>query len=240
MAALAAVSHLVGTGDEIVAGDDLYGGTDRLLSKTIPKKGIVVKRVNTSDLDEVASAIGPRTKLVWLETPTNPRQQISDIRKIAEMAHAHGALLMVDNSIMSPVLSKPLTLGADIVMHSATKFIANQGCIKPLCDLLICPDPRIVTVCLEGLENILKVGEAHKNSGSTGDVNLYAQMIDDAEIVAVEKLIAEAYLVIDKAVRVGALHRNTGARRKSRLAQRKKAVEIHHGWYTSTATVDAV
>ncbi|KAL4609721.1 hypothetical protein ACB092_08G001900 [Castanea dentata] len=82
MAALAAVSHLVGTGDEIVAGDDLYGGTDRLLSKTIPKKGIVVKRVNTSDLDEVASAIGPRTKLVWLETPTNPRQQISDIRAV--------------------------------------------------------------------------------------------------------------------------------------------------------------
>ncbi|KAL4607552.1 hypothetical protein ACB092_09G183300 [Castanea dentata] len=127
MAALAAVSHLVGTGEEIVAGDDLYGGTDRLLSKIIPKKGIVVKRVNTSDLDEVASAIGPRTKLVWLETPTNPRQQISDIRKIAEMAHAHGALLMVDNSIMSPVLSKPLTLGADIVMHSATKFIAGHS-----------------------------------------------------------------------------------------------------------------
>ncbi|KAK4580946.1 hypothetical protein RGQ29_024560 [Quercus rubra] len=127
MAALAAVSHLVGTGEEIVAGDDLYGGTDRLLSKVIPKKGIVVKRVNTSDLDEVASAIGPWTKLVWLETPTNPRQQISDIRKIAEMAHAHGALLMVDNSIMSPVLSQPLTLGADIVMHSATKFIAGHS-----------------------------------------------------------------------------------------------------------------
>lgn len=61
------------------------------------------------------------------------------------------------------------------------RYLVNQGCIKPLCDLLICPDPRIVTVCLEGLENILKVGEAEKNVGSTGDVNLYAQLIDDAE-----------------------------------------------------------
>ncbi|KAK2652158.1 hypothetical protein Ddye_012014 [Dipteronia dyeriana] len=127
MAALAAVTHLIGTGEEIVAGDDIYGGSDRLLSQVAPKSGVVVKRVNTSDLDEVASAIGPWTKLVWLESPTNPRLQISDIRKIAEMAHAHGALLLVDNSIMSPVLSQPLELGADIVMHSATKFISGHS-----------------------------------------------------------------------------------------------------------------
>ncbi|GFY96142.1 cystathionine beta-lyase [Actinidia rufa] len=145
MAALAAVAHLIGTGahftlfeslfsnvyvyscEEIVAGDDIYGGSDRLLSQVIPKAGVVVKRVNTTDLDEVASAIGQSTKLVWLESPTNPRQQISDIRKIAEMAHAHGALVLVDNSIMSPVLSQPLELGADIVMHSATKFIAGHS-----------------------------------------------------------------------------------------------------------------
>ncbi|CAI0440011.1 unnamed protein product [Linum tenue] len=135
MAALAAVSHLFGTGDEIVAGDDIYGGSDRLLSQVIPRSGIVVKRANTSSLEEVASAVGPQTKLVWLESPTNPRQQISDIRvsllwslqKIAEIAHANGALLLVDNSIMSPVLSRPLELGADIVMHSATKFIAGHS-----------------------------------------------------------------------------------------------------------------
>ncbi|KAM1306762.1 hypothetical protein ACFX2H_009106 [Malus domestica] len=127
MAALAAVAHLLGTGEEIVAGDDIYGGSDRLLSQVVPKTGVVVKRVNTSDLDEVASAIGPWTKLVWLESPTNPRQMISDIRKIAEMAHAHGAIVLVDNSIMSPVLSQPLDLGADIVMHSATKFIAGHS-----------------------------------------------------------------------------------------------------------------
>ncbi|TKY62685.1 Cystathionine beta-lyase [Spatholobus suberectus] len=127
MAALSAVVHLVGTGEEIVAGDDIYGGSDRLLSQVVPRTGVVVKRVNTSDLNEVASAIGPRTKLVWLESPTNPRLQISDIRKIAEMGHSHGALVLVDNSIMSPVLSWPLELGADIVMHSATKFIAGHS-----------------------------------------------------------------------------------------------------------------
>ncbi|KAK9273483.1 hypothetical protein L1049_018293 [Liquidambar formosana] len=127
MAALAAVTHLVGTGEEIVAGDDIYGGSDRLLSQVIPKKGVVVKRVDITNLSEVESAIGPWTKLVWLESPTNPRQKISDIRKIAEMAHAHGAIVMVDNSIMSPVLSQPLELGADIVMNSATKFISGHS-----------------------------------------------------------------------------------------------------------------
>ncbi|KAH0865210.1 hypothetical protein HID58_082421 [Brassica napus] len=127
MAALTAVTHLLKTGDEIVAGDDVYGGSDRLLSQVVPRSGVVVKRINTTSLDEVAAAIGPRTKLVWLESPTNPRQQISDIRKIAEMAHAQGALMLVDNSIMSPVLSRPLELGADIVMHSATKFIAGHS-----------------------------------------------------------------------------------------------------------------
>ncbi|KHN14911.1 cystathionine beta-lyase, chloroplastic-like [Glycine soja] len=127
MAALSAVVRLVGTGEEIVTGDDVYGGSDRLLSQVVPRTGIVVKRVNTCDLDEVAAAIGLRTKLVWLESPTNPRLQISDIRKISEMAHSHGALVLVDNSIMSPVLSRPLELGADIVMHSATKFIAGHS-----------------------------------------------------------------------------------------------------------------
>lgn len=127
MAALAAVTHLIAPGEEIVAGEDIYGGSDRLLSQVTTKRGIVVKRVDTTNLEEVASAIGPMTKLVWLESPTNPRLQISDIRKITEMAHQHGALLLVDNSIMSPVLSQPLELGADIVMHSATKFIAGHS-----------------------------------------------------------------------------------------------------------------
>ncbi|CAM8889240.1 unnamed protein product [Rhodiola kirilowii] len=127
MAALTAVTRLVGTGEEIVAGDDLYGGSDRLLSQVVPKAGVVVKRVNMANLDEVAAAIGPLTKLVWLESPTNPRLQICDIREIVKMASRHGAIVLVDNSIMSPVLSRPLELGADIVMHSATKFINGHS-----------------------------------------------------------------------------------------------------------------
>ncbi|MCO5580908.1 hypothetical protein L7F22_034781 [Adiantum nelumboides] len=110
MAALATVTHLARAGDEIVTGDDIYGG-----------------RVDTTNLQEVGSAIGPKTKIVWLESPTNPRLMVSNIREIARIAHQHGALVMVDNSIMSPVLSKPLELGADIVMHSATKFISGHS-----------------------------------------------------------------------------------------------------------------
>ncbi|KAJ9544073.1 hypothetical protein OSB04_023780 [Centaurea solstitialis] len=127
MAALSAVSHLVKPGEGIVAGEDIYGGSDRLLSQVIPNRGVTVKRVDTTDLDAVASAIGPQTKLVWLESPTNPQQQVSDIRKIAKIAHANGALLLVDNSIMSPVLCQPLDLGADFVMNAATKFVAGHS-----------------------------------------------------------------------------------------------------------------
>nr|CAB3467211.1 unnamed protein product [Digitaria exilis] len=112
MAALAAVTHLIQAGQEIVAGEDIYGGSDRLLSQVVPRHGIVVKRVDTTKISDVASAIGPSTKLVWLESPTNPRQQITDIKKISEIAHSGGALVLVDNSIMSPVLSRPIELGA--------------------------------------------------------------------------------------------------------------------------------
>ncbi|XP_066377375.1 cystathionine beta-lyase, chloroplastic-like [Miscanthus floridulus] len=127
MAALAAVTHLLKAGQEIIAGEDIYGGSDRLLSQVVPRNGIVVKRVDTTKISDVVAAIGPSTRLVWLESPTNPRQQITDIKTISEIAHSHGALVLVDNSIMSPVLSRPIELGADIVMHSATKFIAGHS-----------------------------------------------------------------------------------------------------------------
>ncbi|KAI5661260.1 hypothetical protein M9H77_20583 [Catharanthus roseus] len=117
MAALVAVTRLVSPGEEIVAGDDMYGGSDKMLSQ----------RVDTTNLEKVASSIGPKTKLVWIETPTNPRQQICDIRKISEIAHEYGAIVMVDNSIMSSVLCQPLDLGADVSMQSATKFIVGHS-----------------------------------------------------------------------------------------------------------------
>lgn len=126
MAALTTVTKLVSPGQEIVAGDDVYGGSDRLL-QLVRQRGITVKQVNTSDINEVESAMTTSTKLVWLESPTNPRQLITDIRKISEIAHARGAIVVVDNSIMSPVLCRPLELGADIVMEAATKFISGHS-----------------------------------------------------------------------------------------------------------------
>ncbi|KAH7663664.1 Cystathionine beta-lyase protein [Dioscorea alata] len=127
MAASKIVTDLLESGQEIVAGDDLYGGSDRLLSQVVPKRGITVTRVKTSDFNAVASAIGPRTKLVWLESPTYPCLQIADIRKVSEIAHSHGALVLVDNSILSPILCQPLELGADIAMTSSTKFISGYS-----------------------------------------------------------------------------------------------------------------
>jgi cystathionine beta-lyase len=82
MSALSTITHLAKAGQEIVAGDDIYGGSDRLLSQVCPKSGLVVKRIDTGNLDEVRAAVGPSTKIVWIESPTNPRQMISDIRVI--------------------------------------------------------------------------------------------------------------------------------------------------------------
>ena len=128
MAALAAVTRLLSTGDHIVAGDDLYGGTSRLLSRVVPAAGVTVSNVDTTSVAAVQAALIPgTTKLVMLETPTNPRMQICDIAEIARVTHAAGALLCVDNSIMCPLFQNCLDLGADIVMTSATKFIGGHS-----------------------------------------------------------------------------------------------------------------
>ena len=128
MSALMCVTRLVKSGERIVTGDDIYGGTSRLLAQVVPKVGIEVVNVDTNDLAAVKRAIdGGNTTMVMLESPTNPRLQITDIRAISEMAHAKGALVCVDNSIMAPVFQAPLDLGADISMTSATKFISGQS-----------------------------------------------------------------------------------------------------------------
>ena len=128
MSALMCVTRLVRTGERIVTGDDIYGGTSRLLAQVVPKVGIEVVNVDMNDLDAVRRAIdGGPTTMVMLESPTNPRLQITDIRSISNFAHAKGALVCVDNSIMAPVFQAPLDLGADICMTSATKFISGQS-----------------------------------------------------------------------------------------------------------------
>ena len=127
LAAITAITRLVSPGEEILACDDLYGGTYRLFSRILAKRGISVRYVDFTNLDAVAAAISSNTKLVYLESPTNPLLQIIDIASVSEIAHRSGALVCVDNSTMSPYLQRPLELGADIVLHSATKFLCGHS-----------------------------------------------------------------------------------------------------------------
>lgn len=127
MAAVTAVTRLLNSGDEILAGDDLYGGTVRLLDSICRRQGIGVSYVDTSDLNAVTCSLSSRTKLILIETPTNPLFRISDIRGLSRLAHNADLLLAVDNSMMSPIYQQPLLLGADIVIHSATKFLCGHS-----------------------------------------------------------------------------------------------------------------
>ena len=113
--------------DEIVVPVDVYGGTFRLLSRVFANYDLRVVPVDTTDLDAVRNAVSSRTRLVWLETPTNPRLIVSDIAAIAAIAHAAGSLLVVDNTFATPVFQQPFTLGADIVIHSVTKYLAGHS-----------------------------------------------------------------------------------------------------------------
>lgn len=127
LAAIDAVVKLLSYGDEIIAVDDIYGGAFRLFTHIYQKFGIHIKYVDTSNAQNVANAIGPKTKLIWLESPSNPTLKISDIKAIAAIASAHHLLLCVDNTFASPILQNPIKLGADIVIHSATKYLAGHS-----------------------------------------------------------------------------------------------------------------
>ncbi len=127
MAATHAVTMLLNTGEQIVAGADIYGGTYRLLHKVVSRNGIDISLVPASDLAKLEAAITEKTKLVWIESPGNPLMSITDIAACAEIAHRHHALLGVDSTFASPVLTRPLELGADIVMHSATKYLGGHS-----------------------------------------------------------------------------------------------------------------
>jgi cysteine-S-conjugate beta-lyase len=127
MAAITCITRLLRTGDEIVADSDLYGGTCRLFTRVLERTGIRARYADACDEEEFAAQITGGTKLVYLESPTNPLLRVVDIRRIAERAHANGALLAVDSSAMSPYLQNPLDLGADIVLHSATKYLCGHS-----------------------------------------------------------------------------------------------------------------
>lgn len=127
MAAIDAIARLLNAGDHVLLADDMYGGTYRLFDRVLARHGIRFDTVDMRDLDAVQAAMRPHTRLLFTETPTNPLMTISDIAGLAEIAHAHNALLAVDNTFASPYFQRPLTRGADIVVHSATKYLGGHS-----------------------------------------------------------------------------------------------------------------
>jgi cystathionine beta-lyase/cystathionine gamma-synthase len=127
MAAVHGAMLLLSAGDHVVAGSDIYGGTYRLLHKVVQQVGISTTLVDTTDLAAVERAIKPHTRLLWVESPGNPQMSITDIAACAEIARRHKILLGVDSTFATPVLTRPLELGADLVMHSATKYLGGHS-----------------------------------------------------------------------------------------------------------------
>lgn len=127
LAAIDAVIKLLSSGDEIVAVDDIYGGAFRLFTHVYEKFGIKVNYVDATEVENVANAINEKTKLIWVESPTNPTLKIADLRTIGKIAKANKVLFCVDNTFASPIAQKPIEYGADIVIHSATKYISGHS-----------------------------------------------------------------------------------------------------------------
>jgi cystathionine beta-lyase/cystathionine gamma-synthase len=127
MGAISTVMTLFKSGDHVVSSDDVYGGTFRVFDKVFRQFGVEFTYVDTSDLKAVERAIRPATRLIWVESPTNPMLKITDIRGIAAIARARSVLLAVDNTFMSPALQRPIELGADLVMHSTTKYVGGHS-----------------------------------------------------------------------------------------------------------------
>lgn len=126
-AATDAVMHLLKTGDRVVCMDDVYGGTFRLFDKVWAHHGVDFVFADLADLDLARKAITPGTKLVWVESPTNPMLKLADLRALADLAHDAGARLVVDNTFMTPYFQQPLSLGADLVVHSTTKYLNGHS-----------------------------------------------------------------------------------------------------------------
>lgn len=127
LAAETTVLLMLSAGDHIICGDDVYGGTYRLFDKVFTRHGLTFDYVNTSNSDQVAAAIRPETKLIWLESPTNPLLKLADIATITQLAKPRGIRVVVDNTFASPYFQRPLDLGADIVLYSTTKYIGGHS-----------------------------------------------------------------------------------------------------------------
>jgi len=140
MAAINAVASMLKAGDHVVAGHNLYGGTPRLFNQVLANFGLTFTYVDTSDLQAVEKAFQKSTRLVFLETPTNPLMELCDLRAIAELSRKHHAEVVVDNTFMSPFFQRPISLGADLVIHSTTKFL--NGHSDGLGGVVVCTTPE--------------------------------------------------------------------------------------------------
>ena len=182
VAATDAVIKLLNPGDEVICANDMYGGTYRLFTKVFERFGIRFVYVDTTNAANVNVAVTPQTKLIWVETPTNPLMNITDIKAVAAIAKEAKALLCVDNTFASPWLQNPLDLGADLVMHSATKYLGGhsdviQGCLvmndKALYDQLYflqkscgaVPGPMDCFLVLRGIKTLGIRMKAHCENG---------------------------------------------------------------------------
>jgi cystathionine beta-lyase/cystathionine gamma-synthase len=135
MAAIACLMTVLKAGDHVVVSRNVYGGTYRYFTRILERYGLSFSWVDTTDLAAVEAAIGPETKMVYIETPTNPVMDITDIAAIAEISHARGARVAVDNTFLTPYLQRPLAFGADFVVHSATKFL--NGHSDSICGVMV-------------------------------------------------------------------------------------------------------
>ena len=149
MAAIATLMELFKPGDHLIVDADLYGGTIRLFDHISEKNGLKITKIDCNEA-EIERNIGKNTKAVYIETPTNPMMNVYDIKRLAELAHAHGALLIVDNTFLSPYFQNPLDLGADIVVHSGTKYLGGHN--DTLSGFLVAGEEKIA----EGLRFIIK------------------------------------------------------------------------------------
>ncbi len=130
----------LGAGARVVAGNDLYGGTYRLFERVFRRLGLDFQYVDTTDLGQVEDALKTKADLVWLESPTNPLLRITDIKAVSELAHSRGAAVLVDNTFASPYLQQPLDLGADIIVHSTTKYLGGHSDV--IGGAVLCNDPE--------------------------------------------------------------------------------------------------
>ncbi len=126
-AATTTILHMLKQGDHVIAGDDMYGGTFRLFERVLKNNGLEFTYVDLTKPENFSKAVQKNTKMVWLETPTNPTMKLVDIQNISEQAHKHNLTVAVDNTFMSPYFQRPLSLGADIVVHSITKYIGGHS-----------------------------------------------------------------------------------------------------------------